>query len=252
MAKTSPNLGPLSLIPTPGGQTGGTDQFTEFASHMALVHNIIIRGYNSIYLQAPKVKQADVHDFLHYCQAWNEFVVGHHDSEEHVLFPGTEKETGVQGIMDEDVQEHASFHHGLADIKAYLETSLTSPASDFNGSNLIMILDCFAPAFHSHLTHEPARLASLSRYDFDMKALGDHTTQHSLQRYSTTDILPVLWYNLDTTFENGKWESFPELPAAMKWYMINVLGWWRRSWWRFVSCGANGVERELLCLRDDY
>jgi hemerythrin-like domain-containing protein len=84
------------------------DDFTEFASHMALVHNIIIRGYNSMYLQAPKVKAADAHDFLHYCQAWYEFVVGHHDSEESVLFPGIEKATGVEGIMDGDVQEHGA------------------------------------------------------------------------------------------------------------------------------------------------
>lgn len=83
--------------------------YTEFGSHMALVHNVIIRGYNSIYLQAPHVKRADVVDFLHYCLAWYIVVVCHHDSEEHVLFPDIEKATGVKGIMDVDVQEHGKF-----------------------------------------------------------------------------------------------------------------------------------------------
>jgi hypothetical protein len=114
------------------------------------------------------------------------------------------------------------------------------------------LLDSFASIFHSHLVSEPSRLAALSQYDIDLKTIGDATTEHSLQKYSTTDVLPMLWYNLDTEFEGGKWASFPPLPAPVKWYMINILGWWRGNWWRFASCGANGVQRELLCLRKEY
>ena len=33
------------------------------ASHMALVHNVFIRGYNSIYQQAPHIRPADYRDF---------------------------------------------------------------------------------------------------------------------------------------------------------------------------------------------
>lgn len=73
---------------------------------MALVHNIIIRGWNSIYLQAPKIKSADVSDFLHYCDSYHAFVLGHHDSEEAVLFPQIEKSIGIKGVMNEDVAEH--------------------------------------------------------------------------------------------------------------------------------------------------
>lgn len=245
--------GPLSLIPTPGG-TGEKDDdpFAEFASHMALVHNIIIRGYNSMYLQAPRLKTADIPDFLHYCHSWYEFVVGHHDSEEKVLFPQIKEATGVDGIMDDDIQEHAAFHDGLDEMKAYVDTCLALP-SKYSGAEFVKIFDSFAPAFHSHLVREPLKLASLSKYNFDMKTLGDQTTQYALQRYSTTDVLPILWYNLDTKFEGGKWESFPPLPAPIKWYMVNILGWWKSNWWRFSSCGANLVERdELLCLREDY
>ncbi|KAK9311348.1 hypothetical protein V1524DRAFT_411806 [Lipomyces starkeyi] len=181
---------------------------------MALVHNIIIRGRNSVYLQAPKLKNADVPDFLNYCQAWYWFVVGHHDSEEAVLFPTIEKATGVKGIMDEDVKEHAAFHHGLAEMKSYIETRLATP-SKYNGDEFVKIFDSFAEAFHSHLTNEPLKLVSLARYNFDMKTIGDATAQHALQRYSTTGVLPILWYNLDTKYEGGIWEDFPPLPAPV-------------------------------------
>lgn len=76
------------------------------ASHMALVHNVLIRGYNSIYQQAPHIQPADYRDFLGYCLAWHDMVQGHHDSEEEVLFPGIEEATGVKGIMDGEKAEH--------------------------------------------------------------------------------------------------------------------------------------------------
>ena len=76
------------------------------ASHMALVYNVFIRGYNSIYQQAPHIQPVDYRDFLGYCLAWHEMVQGHHDSEEEVLFPGIEEATGVKGIMDGEKAEH--------------------------------------------------------------------------------------------------------------------------------------------------
>lgn len=73
---------------------------------MALVHNMLIRAYNSIYLQATHVRSVDVPDFLNYCSAWHMTLKGHHDAEEEVYFPGIEKATGVKGIMDSEVDEH--------------------------------------------------------------------------------------------------------------------------------------------------
>lgn len=48
---------------------------------VALLHNVILRGFNSIYLQAPAVKPSDVPDFLGYSLAWCRFVKAHHDDE---------------------------------------------------------------------------------------------------------------------------------------------------------------------------
>lgn len=73
---------------------------------MALVHNVMLHSFNGICLQAPELKTEDVPDFWHYCSALHDTVAGHHYSEEAVLFPEIENATGVQGIMDGDVQEH--------------------------------------------------------------------------------------------------------------------------------------------------
>lgn len=82
------------------------------ASHMAIVHNVLIRGYNSIYQQAPHIEPADYADFVGYCLAWHDMVQGHHDSEEAVLFPGIEEATGVKGIMDGEKAEHGRYTSG--------------------------------------------------------------------------------------------------------------------------------------------
>lgn len=73
---------------------------------MALVHNVLIHGYNSIHRQAPVVRAPEVVDFLQYSLSWYRVVKAHHGGEEEVYFPGIEKATGVKGIMDSEVEEH--------------------------------------------------------------------------------------------------------------------------------------------------
>ncbi len=76
---------------------------------MCLLHNTIIRGFNSIYLQAPHVNAADKADFVGYAQVWYRFVKSHHDDEEATLF------TAVEGVLDdkeiwaETHKEHGKF-----------------------------------------------------------------------------------------------------------------------------------------------
>ena len=114
-------------------------------------------------------------------------------------------------------------------------------------------MDGFADAFHEHLTHEPVKLAGLSVYpSLDMKSIADKTAQHSMQGTSMVYGLPQLWYNLDVDFEGGRWKSFPEVPAPVKWILINVVGWWRWNWWRFGSSDAKGRQKPLLALSDSY
>jgi len=95
---------------------------------MAVVHNMIIRALNSIYLQAPHVQQKDVKDFLAYCYCWYECIDGtsdmmrypvfitwltklaHHRGEEEFLFPKLEAACGEKGLMDANVKQHRKAH----------------------------------------------------------------------------------------------------------------------------------------------
>jgi hypothetical protein len=83
-----------------------TDIFTVGATHMAHIHNAILRGYNSIYLQAPHISEADKPAFIGYALTWYRFVKSHHDDEEAGLFPKVAELLGSDKIWEETHKEH--------------------------------------------------------------------------------------------------------------------------------------------------
>jgi hemerythrin-like domain-containing protein len=82
------------------------DQYAEAASIMALSHNVLIRGLNSIYLQAPHISPSEYAPFISYALCWAELLDAHHRMEETSLFPTIERITGEVGIMDKNVEQH--------------------------------------------------------------------------------------------------------------------------------------------------
>lgn len=79
----------------------------ETASEMCVVHNALLRGLNSIYIQGPNIKPADFKDFIGYSLCWFYVVHEHHTSEEEQFFPEIEEAVGEKGIMESNVQEHS-------------------------------------------------------------------------------------------------------------------------------------------------
>lgn len=73
---------------------------------MALSHNAFIRGFNSIYQQAPRVPASDKADFVGYCIAWHDCVDTHHHYEEKEFFPNVNKAAGRDDLMQSAVHDH--------------------------------------------------------------------------------------------------------------------------------------------------
>ena len=76
---------------------------------MALLHNTILRGYNSIYQQAPHVQQSDKSDFVGYALTWHKFVKTHHDDEESTLFTKVEELLDDKTVFEHTHQEHGTY-----------------------------------------------------------------------------------------------------------------------------------------------
>lgn len=127
---------------------------------MALLHNAIIRGLNSIYLQAGSVPEAKVPEFITYTKYWLAVVQYHHKTEEDVFFPILEKAAGQEGLMSTNVAQHKEFEIGLEKLEVYLSLCVKNPES-YSANYLCEIIDSFAEPLIQHLTDEIPTLESL-------------------------------------------------------------------------------------------
>lgn len=129
---------------------------------MACAHNCIIRGMNSIYLQAEYVqKPEDIADFLFFIKSWANWVSDHHILEEGTMFPGYEKVAGTTGLLSVNVEQHHAFEPQLKQLLAY--STDTSPDKYVAGT-VRKIIEEMAPDFHKHLGDEINTLLSLQSY----------------------------------------------------------------------------------------
>ncbi|KAK6216023.1 hypothetical protein LQW54_003999 [Pestalotiopsis sp. IQ-011] len=247
---------PIKLITTPQYETKQTDIFTTGATHMALLHNSIFRGYNSIYNQAPHVQPADKSDFIGYALTWHKFVASHHDDEEENLFTKVEEVLGDKNIWSETLKEHEAFLGGLGEFQKYL-TSLSSPSA-FDGAELQRIMSGFQEPFEHHFHHEIATIAALKDHANAPKPGTPEATEASatfktwgkttVTKAGTLDVVPFFLLNLDGTVEDGLWANWPPIPAPIKWGLTNIGGSWHGSWWKFSSC-SNGQPKQLYALQ---
>lgn len=243
--------GPCPLIQTPQYRSKKTDVFTTGATHMAHIHNAILRGYNSIYLQAPYITHEDKNDFIGYALAWFKFVKSHHDDEEAELFPKVEEIMGRRDLWTETHKEHESFLAGLAEFNEYLDT-LGEPY-DFDAKKLLGIMDSFQEPFSKHFHHEIETIASFAELPEAAKAKDAAAVfkawgKKTVTKAGTTDVVPFFLLNLDATYEEGMWKSWPPMPSPVRWGLVNIAGAYHWGWWRFASCDSAGKPRELYAL----
>lgn len=119
--------GPCELVHTPQFLHKKDDIWTKGATHMALLHNAILRGFNSIYLQAPHVKVEDYTAFVGYSLTWYRFVKSHHDDEEAELFPKVDDILKEDGIWNETHQEHGTYDICRTGVTTTLTNSRVVP-----------------------------------------------------------------------------------------------------------------------------
>ncbi|KAK4132008.1 hypothetical protein BT67DRAFT_132435 [Trichocladium antarcticum] len=248
---------PIKLVTTPQFQTKNTDIFTSGATHMALLHNSILRGYNSIYQQAPFVVDQDKADFVGYCLAWFKFVKSHHDDEEATLFPKMEELLQDKTVFAETHREHESFLSGLASFNTYL-TTLPTP-TDLSGAELLRIMSSFQTPFEQHFHSE---IATISKFADHPNAPKEGTPENdaaaatfkawgksTVTKAGVMDVVPFFLLNLDRTVEEGMWANWPPMPGPIRWGLVNLAGAVHSGWWKFASCDAQGMPHELWALR---
>jgi hemerythrin-like domain-containing protein len=133
---------------------------------MVLVHNMLLRGLNSIYLQAPHISKADEVSFCKYIRIWCAVLHHHHAGEEELFFPELDKLVGEEGVMAANVEQHHTFQSGLDDLSAYVRDCETGKQA-YDGDRIVALIDAFGKILSGHLADEISSITALRRFDAD-------------------------------------------------------------------------------------
>jgi hemerythrin-like domain-containing protein len=145
--------------------------FEESAIGMVHVHNVILRGLNSIYHQALHILPVDAAAFLEYIKIWCSILEIHHDGEEVSLFPFVDQQTGEPGLMDGNRAQHAGFLAALTALNEYADQVLAGGdgAEGYDGQTVVRLIDDFGPHLREHLEEEIPSLLALAKYGDKLK-----------------------------------------------------------------------------------
>jgi hemerythrin-like domain-containing protein len=227
---------------------------------MANVHNMIIRGLNSILRQAPYIADAsspafnpqDVSDLLFYTKAWCKTLNQHHDTEESIFFPLVEKVTGVTGLMDDLEVEHEEFHDGLIALKNYVEEVLQKPDC-YRWATMRAMIHAFSTALVNHLHGEIYFLLQLEKFGNEgLKKAWLETEKVATKVEDTTtltEMFPLVLGCSDSTYEGGN--NFPEVPKPLRRVIKHGFSKKHRGAWRFNPCDFLGRPQPLQMLPEN-
>jgi Hemerythrin HHE cation binding domain len=219
------------------------------ATDMCHVHNLIIRGMNSIYLQSPYVKTpSDIADLFFYTKTLIACINAHHDGEEKYLFPGLIAYTGNSNIMSVNQVQHAAFHAGLKQLDEYC--TLTPPA-EYSDSTFGTTITSFATPLYQHLSEEISTILALKDIpNKDLKVLWAKAEKHINDVGSFDEMFPLAFGCIDKGFEAGQ-HKFPPVPGVVNFVVKYWFARKHQSVWRFNPCDMWGTPRPLYFLQNE-
>ncbi|UKZ74860.1 hypothetical protein TrVFT333_002530 [Trichoderma virens FT-333] len=245
--------GPFDLISIAslGYKPGETvEPYHSMAAEMIIVHNCLIRGINSVYLQCVNVERssASVPAFIKYASSWGQILHAHHITEEKWIFPEIEAITGEKGVMDVNVQQHHAFEEGLKEYTAYLQNAETGKEK-YDGAKLKNIINSFMPVLWQHLQDEILTLKAFDKYKekTDWAKWTKDTAAKVVKATQTADgmvvDLPFMVHNHEVAFEQAG--SWPPIPSFV-FFILKFLYFGKNSdWWQFAPCDKSGKARDL-------
>lgn len=162
------------------------------ATEMALVHNVLLRALNSIYIQAPNIEEAgDIIDFMSFLDCWSRVLHAHHLTEETVYFPLLEKQTKHKGVMGRNHDEHEAFLPGLVALDNFV-VAVTDDVKAYDSTQLLKLIDEMGPPLEKHLHHEVEVLIDLGKDEgIDWELMGKTMAQESKKTADRVIITPL-------------------------------------------------------------
>ncbi|KIO34530.1 hypothetical protein M407DRAFT_16508 [Tulasnella calospora MUT 4182] len=227
----------LHCVPIPAGDRN--DVFDCQSIRMVILHNIIIRGFNSMLHYSGQVEPGtpSYQSFLAYSNEVLVYLHKHHLFEEERYFPFLESHLGA-GTMSGNVNEHEAFKAPLAAFESLLN-DLRSGKATWNVETFRKSIYDFANILKEHLSEEidtirPAVLkAKITREQ--LVAFEAESKKYFIANTSLVRDPQFLFINGDGV--NGAW--FPPMPGPISFVSKALLWHLHSDWWQFGSCDKN-------------
>ena len=152
---------------------------------MALVHNMLIRSLNCIYLQAPFVPTELLPDFIDFMHGWVIAIHEHHHGEETKYFLWLEEEIGIPGFLQVNVDQHHQFEPGMKAFSTYI-SALKDGSEKYDAKRVRDLIDGFGEILSKHLGEEIGTLVELKKFDtIDWAAFNKRFTKDAVDNAET-------------------------------------------------------------------
>jgi len=201
---------------------------------MSLAHNLIIRGINSIWKNAPLVESDDVPAFAGYVLSCLQFIHSHHDGEEKAVFPRLQ----VKLDMRHNIEQHEAFHEAMHALEDYI-TKVNQGLEKYDGERTRKLVKDFGDPLTEHLRDEITTLTpeKLSVFTNDeLSETANAHQEHIKQLGGFTTLLPFAL----TAHDLRDAPDWPPAPAPVKWFASNVTYFVNRSFWKFSPYTRSG------------
>jgi len=217
---------------------------------MALVHNMMIRGLNAIYLQAPHITAKDEIAFSRFVVYWHLLLHVHHRGEETDFFPHIEHLTGVEGLMGNNVAQHEAFHAGLDALNDYAQ-AVVDKKERYDGARVVALIDDFGHVLVEHLSDEIPTIEGLRAHAdklAELPQLMEAEAEKNMKKLGLATGLVWCFANLDLGYENGRWAAWPPAPLPVK-VICRYISWWLHTdVWKFAACDRMGKMQPLYAV----
>ncbi|KAK0244174.1 hypothetical protein EDD85DRAFT_784647 [Armillaria nabsnona] len=209
----------LCEVPTVVGEP---DDFAEsFYWDMGVVHNCYLRGFNSAYINVPKMTQA---------------LKEHHDMEEAIVFPVLEQKLD----MHSNEEQHKGILPQMIEFNEYC-TRVQTMQEKYDATKFRTLLRSFADGCAQHLRDEIPTITPDKMHQFN-RATSDKLFADIKAYIKKASLLTVFPFTI-TNHDYGQAPRWPPAPAPIVWMVRNVFGRWNQSLWEISTFDLGGTPQ---------
>ncbi|KAF8964791.1 hypothetical protein BDZ97DRAFT_1659789 [Flammula alnicola] len=235
---------PLSQNPVIAKFDDLDDVQSWLAIDMTLIHNVFIRGLNSIWRNAPLVKPADVNAFAGYCLTCTAFIHYHHHGEESLIFPFLQTKLD----MGHNLEQHRAFQEGMDAFESYIK-NVEGKKEEYDGAKARHLLEAFAGPLIQHLHDEIPTISPerMKAFDDDKEGLRGMVKKFEEHLKAQPDKLAVFPFAA-THHVHKEAPNWPPAPALIMWFAKNIAPWRhprQALYWKFSPFTTNGEPQTL-------